>query len=78
MKTIRSLQALGTWPFMLGMAAMGAAAGVLSWALVFVVRRFFPGVRRPTGSLLVTAILRGFVVGGAFGLVLDWYWASRP
>jgi hypothetical protein len=77
MNTLRSWHALGTWPFLLRMVGMGASAGVASWGLVFIIRRFVPDIPEPTGRLLTTAIFRGVVVGGALGIVLHKYWTSR-
>ena len=73
MNTLRSWHSLGTGPFLARVVGSGVLAGVASWALVFAVRLFNTAIPMPTGRLLVTAMVRGGVVGGAFGLVLHKY-----
>jgi len=73
MTTLRSWYAMGFGPFIARLAAIGAVAGVASWALVFALSPLFD-TGRPDALVLLSAVLRGALVGVVLAVLLRTYW----
>ncbi len=73
MGSLRSWNAMGLWSLVVRLAAVGAFAGFVSWALVFVVGPLFD-IGRPSTIALLLAIPRGAVFGVLLALILRVYW----
>ena len=73
MTTLRSWGAMGKWPFVLRLAAVGAFAGFAAWALAFALYLIFGSIK-PSALALLLAVPRGALFGVVFALVLWLYW----
>ena len=64
---------LGRGALIARLAAIGAVAGVASWALTIALQGRF-GSAPPEAGLLSSAVLKGIVVGTIFAVVLHAWW----
>jgi hypothetical protein len=76
MTGLRTYRAMGKWSLVGRLAAIGAFAGFVAWALAFAAGPIF-GVGRPSGIALLLAIPRGAIFGVVLALILRVYW-NRP
>lgn len=74
MTGLRSWYAMGKWPFILRLAAVGAFAGLASWLLAYVLPLLFD-ISRPSVMALVWAVPRGALYGVILALILWMYWS---
>lgn len=73
MTTLRSWYLAGRRTFVPRLAAIGTAAGLVSWLLALALYRYFGAVRPGVRELLLGLSL-GALVGGTLGLALVAYW----
>jgi RsiW-degrading membrane proteinase PrsW (M82 family) len=70
------MRAMSRWSLVVRVGMAGAFAGFAAWAVALAAHILF-GVGRPTGILLLLAILRGTLIGVIVALILHAFW-NRP
>ena len=73
MTGLSTWRSLGRWPLALRFGAIGALAGFVAWAVVFVASPLFD-VAQPSTIALLLAVPRGALYGVILAIILRAYW----